>query len=110
MSKEIAEQAMSDEQLEKVTGGTGVETMAVLQRIKEAGYATVRTPIAAGYEKEAAAELRSILNGLQHGAGATAFKGTRIYEDDENANVYKVCGKVVTMNGLLNHMRIMLGK
>ena len=102
-------EAMSDKQLEAVTGGSGADCMAMLLQLKEAGFADVKTVLVAGNEKEAAQELTDFLNGLNNGAGAAAFKGTEIHADD-TANVYKVCGRTVTPDQLMNHIRIMLGE
>ncbi|MBO4400693.1 MAG: hypothetical protein J5809_02480 [Selenomonadaceae bacterium] len=107
MSQEKIEQ-LSDEQLEKVTGGSGIECMFLLQRLKDEGFAEVHTPLVAGYEKAAAEELRGILNGIANGVGKEAFAGTEIYEDD-TANVYKFHGQAITADKLINHIRILTG-
>lgn len=107
MSSEKIEQ-LSDEQLEQVTGGSGIECMSLLKRLKDEGFAEVHTPLVTGNEKAAAKELRAILDGFANGAGREAFAGTEIYED-ETANVYKFRGQTVTADKLINHIRIMTG-
>lgn len=107
MSEEKIEQ-LSEEQLDEVTGGSGVECMSLLKRIKDEGFAEVYTPLVAGNEKAAAEELRTLLDGFANGAGKEAFSGTEIYEDG-TANVYKFRGQTITVDKLINHIRIMTG-
>lgn len=100
----MAEEKMSDAELEQVTGGTGVECIALLQRLKDEGLMTVNTPLIIGNEAEAAKELHTKLNGLKGGYGAVVFKGSKFNANDRS-NVYKIFGKTATIDQVIEAVR-----
>lgn len=100
----MAEEKMSDAELEQVTGGTGVECIALLQRLNDEGLMTVNTPLIIGNEAEAAKELHTKLNGLKGGYGAVVFKGSKFNANDRS-NVYKIFGKTATIDQVIEAVR-----
>ena len=53
---------MSDDELDAVVGGTGAETLRLMNRLQNEGLAKFNTPLTAGNEAAAAAELQNYLN------------------------------------------------
>ena len=99
MTEKIFNQEMEDTELEEVVGGTGVQCMGILNRLKKLGV-DVKTPLVVGHEKSAAAEL-SKLAGLKGSGGddwADAkldFSGSYFYHDGRD-NVYKMNDKTIS--------------
>ena len=100
----MAEEKMSNAELEEVVGGTGVESIALLQRLQDEGLMTVNTPLVLGNEADAAQELKTKLNGLKGGYGAVVFKGSKFNANDR-ANVYKIFGKTATIDQVIETVR-----
>ncbi|MBO4400603.1 MAG: hypothetical protein J5809_02020 [Selenomonadaceae bacterium] len=78
---------MKDTELDEVVGGSGIETMALMNRLQVAGLAKFHTPLVAGHEEAAAAELQSYLSGLKDSQGNNVFDNPQIYGDGR-ANDY----------------------
>ena len=90
-------EVMEDSQLEAVTGGTNMESVALLMRISNEGLAQVYTNIVPGNEKAAAKELAQILKD-------NGFHG-RVFMNDEQTNIYEYNGERVSADEVINIMR-----
>ena len=55
---------MKDAELDKVVGGSGIECIGLLQRLKDEGLYNPTTPLVAGNEAAAAAELQNYFKGF----------------------------------------------
>ncbi len=55
---------MSDDELDAVVGGTGAETLHLMNRLQNEGLAKFNTPLTAGNEAAAAAELQNYFRGF----------------------------------------------
>lgn len=77
----MAEEIMKDAELEEVVGGNGIETMGLLNRLQREGLYTPKTPLVAGNEDAAAAELKSFLGRFRDKQGNKIFDTSRIFGD-----------------------------
>lgn len=77
----MADEILKNAELEKVVGGSGVETMALMSRLQNAGLAKFHTPLVAGNEDAAATELKAYLKGLKNAYGRNLFDDPIIYSD-----------------------------
>ena len=100
---------MDMSRLDNVAGGNGAECIRFLSEVRDRGYYKPDMPLVVGHEEEAAKELQNFLMKLNGKSGAMAFQGTKIYSDDRD-NEYKLFGKKVNTNQMLNHIRIVLKK
>ena len=87
---------LKDAELNEVVGGSGTECMGLMSRLQSAGLASFKTPLVAGHEEAAAAELKAYLNSFTYPAdypaglaGSPIFGHSEIYADGR-ANDYKV--------------------
>ncbi|MBO4401791.1 MAG: hypothetical protein J5809_08095 [Selenomonadaceae bacterium] len=81
---------LKDAELDKVVGGSGIETMALMNRLQVEGLAKFKTPLVAGNEAAAAKELQSFLENVvdnNHRQGFHPFAGCQIHYDDK-PNLY----------------------
>lgn len=101
----MTEEMMSDSELEQVTGGTGIDCVALLQRLQDEGLMTANTPLVEGNEEAAMKELKTKLYGLKGGYGAVVFKGSKFYANTTSANVYKIFGKTATIDQVIEAVR-----
>lgn len=103
---------MKDAELEEVVGGSGAECIGLMARLQSAGLASFKTPLVAGNEEAAAAELKTYLNSFKYPAnypaglaGSPIFGYCEIYADGR-ANDYKTVsaaganGEVVAFRSL----------
>lgn len=105
----MAEERMSDAELEQVTGGTGSEIIGLMTRLQDEGLMMVNTPLIMGNEEAAMKELKTYLNGLKGGYGAVVFKGSKFYADNTRANVYKIFGKPATIDQVIESVKNIQG-
>ncbi len=81
----MTDEILKDEELDKVVGGSGVETMALMSRLQSEGLANFRTPLVAGNEKAAAKELQAFLDTFSTSDGPNTVKfDVNIYTDDRS--------------------------
>ena len=84
----MTDEILKDAELDKVVGGTGMETMALMSRLQAEGLANFRTPLVAGNERAAAKELQSFLENVvdnNYRPESDAFRpfaGCQIYSDN----------------------------
>ncbi len=78
---------LKDAELDEVVGGSGIETMGLMARLQDAGLAKFSTPLVAGNEVAAAAELKAYLSGLKNSSGDKVFANPQVYGDGR-ANDY----------------------
>ena len=78
---------MKDAELDKVVGGSGIECIGLLQRLKDEGLYTPKTPLVAGNERAAANELKTYLSNLKGSNGRNLFDNPQVYSDGQ-ANDY----------------------
>ena len=79
---------LKDAELDKVVGGSGIECIAFLSRLKAEGIYTPKTPLVVGNEVAAAKELQSFLENVVDNnhrpelGGFRPFAGCQIYSDN----------------------------
>ena len=88
----MTDEILKDAELEQVSGGSGMEVMALMNSLQSEGLAKFKTPLIAGNEKAAAAELKTYLsrfanvnNGVKVGLNVNIDAGDR-------RNLYLVVG------------------
>ena len=91
---------LKDAELDEVVGGSGMETISLMNRLQNAGLASFHTPLVAGNEEAAVAELKSYLNSFTYPAnypaglaGSPIFGNSEIYADGR-ANDYKTVAAI----------------
>ena len=89
---------LKDAELDEVVGGSGIETISLMNRLQNAGLASFHTPLVAGNEEAAVAEFKDYLSNFKNPrTGEPAFGYCEIYADGR-ANDYKVVS-VTGQNG-----------
>lgn len=77
----MTDEILKDAELDKVVGGSGIECMAFLARLKAEGIYTPKTPLVVGNEAAAAKELQSFLLSVKDRNGMSPFALCKIYSD-----------------------------
>ena len=77
----MTDEIMKDEELEQVVGGSGIECIGFLSRLKAEGIYTPKTPLTQGNEAAAAKELQSFLLSVKDRNGMSPFVFCKIYSD-----------------------------
>ncbi len=98
-------------ELENVVGGSGIQCIGVLSRLKDLGF-NIKTPLVAGYESEAAEELKQIItdfNNKEHSKNSRRHLMPVIY-DDNRPNQYYICGyranpRIISEDELVNYLK-----
>ena len=86
----MTNEILKDAELEEVVGGSGMECIGFLSRLKAEGIYTPKTPLTQGNEAAAANELKTYLDSFTHGeCGLTVKFDVDIYSDG-NANSYGI--------------------
>ena len=81
---------MKDAELDKVVGGSGIECIGLLSRLKDEGLYNPTTPLVAGNERAAANELKTYLDSFTHGEGGFTVKFDVDIYSDGKANSYGI--------------------
>lgn len=102
---------IKDAELENVVGGSGIQCIGVLSQLKDLGF-KIKTPLVAGYESEAAEELKQIIKDFNN---KESTKGSRrhlmpVIFDDNRPNVYYICGyranpRIISEDELVNYLK-----
>ncbi len=121
MNVEILDETISDAELENVAGGTGVQCIGILSRLKNLGV-EIKTPLVAGNEENAVSELYGLAGFKGTGGGGDCnyqfvagtnnkfnFSGCEFYHD-KRPNVYKLDGKVISEDEFVKNLAKKLGK
>ena len=78
----MTDEILKDEELEQVVGGSGIECIGFLSRLKAEGSYTPKTPLTQGNEAAAAKELQSFLLSVKdHRNGTSPFAFCKLYYD-----------------------------
>ena len=85
----MTDEILKDEELDKVVGGSGIECIGFLSRLKAEGIYTPKTPLTQGNEAAAAKELQSFLLSVKDRNGMSPFALCEIYSDGR-PNIYGV--------------------
>ena len=102
---------IKDAELENVVGGSGIQCIGVLSQLKDLGF-KIKTPLVAGYESEAAEELKQIIkdfNNKESAKGSCRHLAGMIF-DDNRPNVYYICGyranpRIISEDELVNYLK-----
>lgn len=78
----MTNELLKDKELDAVSGGSGIETIALMARLQSAGIATFSTQLVIGNEKAAADELKAYLLSLKDSSGRNRFGNPLIFSDD----------------------------
>ena len=84
----MTDEILKDAELDKVVGGTGMETMALMSRLQAEGLATFTTPLVAGNERAAAKELQAFFDTFSTSDGPNTVKFEVELYSDGRANHY----------------------
>ena len=78
----MTDEIMKDAELDKVVGGSGMECIGFLTRLKAEGIYNPKTSLTPGNEVAAAAELKDFLLSIRDRNGISPFGRCQIYSDD----------------------------
>ena len=97
---------LKDAELEEVVGGSGVECMGLLQRLKDEGLYAPKTPLVAGNERAAAKELQTYLDTFKDRWGLFAKVSS---DDTPNRYIFLVhrgdVGRGMNVDELIQYLK-----
>lgn len=114
----MTDEFLKDAELDEVSGGSGIETIALMARLQKEGLATFKTPLTPGNESAAAKELKTYLSQFANVNGVGV--GLNVYVDaGDRSNLYLVVGdssgnsggeyRYISVDELIERIRNMQG-